>query len=85
MAQEQHIVTISTNDHEGNFCYDPEDDAMELTINDPFELFLQVDDKRFRFDIKKDGSLGIHLMNGVDCKITNPPAYSYPSPYIVLG
>lgn len=81
----KHIVTFYTNDHEGDFAYKPDEDAMDLTIRDPFELFLRVDDKVFRFDIKKDGSLGIHLMNGVDCKITNPPAHSYPSPYIVLG
>lgn len=61
--------------------------AAIMTHNGEFLLTVGQGDnvKTYRFDIKDDNKLGIHLMNGVDLKVTNPPAFSYPSPYIVLG
>ena len=57
----------------------------ELDLTDTNEFILHVDSRTYRFRIHEDSKLGIHLMNGVDLKVTNPPAFSYPSPYIVLG
>lgn len=59
--------------------------SAELDLTDTNEFILYVDSRTYRFDIKPDGKIGIHLMNGVDLKVTNPPAFSYPAPYIILG
>jgi hypothetical protein len=61
------------------------DKSATLDVVDTNEFILDVDGKSYRFDITRDGKIGIHLMNGVDLKVTNPPAFSYPAPYIVLG
>jgi hypothetical protein len=61
------------------------DKSAKLDLVDTNEFILYVDCRTYRFDITPDGKLGIHLMNGVDLKVTNSPAFSYPSPYVVLG
>ena len=80
MATKIHTVSIRSNDSS---------DKKTVTIENPFDLLLEVDGRVFRFNLitDKDGQakLGLLLINGVDCKITTPPAFSYPGPYILLG
>lgn len=80
MAVKTHEVSVRSNNSS---------DKKIVTIEDPFDLLLEVDGRVFRFDLvtDKDGQtkLGLLLINGVDCKITTPPAFSYPGPYILLG
>ena len=78
MKEQKHLIEIK---EAGKVS----DKSVTLDVIDTDEFVLYVDSKTYRFDIKPDGKIGIHLMNGVDLKVTNPPAFSYPAPYIVLG
>lgn len=84
VATKTHTVAIRSK-----CCRYSISDTEIVTIEDPFDLLLEVDGRTFKFNLVTDDDgqtkLGLLLINGVDCKITAPPAFSYPGPYILLG
>lgn len=48
------------------------------------EFFLKVGKKSYRISIVGDDNLGFSLVNGVDMKVTNPPAFHGSSPFVQI-
>lgn len=60
------------------------DDNQEVSLETRVEFFLDIDDKSYRIRVMPDGALGFALINGVDMKVTNPPAFHYPCPFVQI-
>ena len=52
-----------------------ENKTSEIDVSQPYDFFLNVGEKRYRFSFDKDGNIQILLINGVDAKFVSDSGY----------